>query len=187
MTYVCTYKLHRPSGMTKKEMYDKFALGIIRIIRGKERRGLYGEEHPIIKEDVIKWLEEIGLKEKFICKTDKVHRDYRYFLYFPLYQNVWHSRIRKVDDLLEDDDDEDDYKNLNPFYLPELMPLDGIGYILTQKRKYVDLYRDQRDSKLLSQQKHLEKRCMDGLNFIQQLPEHHQDLLDDKDRDQDVT
>ena len=185
MGYSCSYKPHRPTGMTLKEMYDRWALGLIRILKKRERQGLYGDEHSFSKDVVVEWLEQIGLKEKFVWKADKVHRDYKWWINERLYQNVWHTRIRKTDDLIEDDDNE--YNGLNPFYLPEVVTLDGIGHILTQKRRYINEYKDQRDNKLLAQQKTLEKRCIDGFNFVKQLSSHSPDLLEDKDKDKEIT
>lgn len=222
MPYRGSYKLHRPNNVTYSKIYDIFAQGLYQIIKKRERKGLFGagenNENVITVDMCVKWLENIGLQNKFIWRSDKTHSHYSWFLYDSLYPTIMGTRIRNADDFEFEEDykqtcgnckfynkkkeyckknklniskDEicNEYKEIkiNIYYLPEIIYLDKLrGYIITKNIKDVDKYKDERSNKLLSQQTYLEKRCNDTLKFINQLPKHHQDFLDNKDRDKDV-
>lgn len=78
-------------------------------------------------------------------------------------------------------------KPLNEHYMPEIIYLDAIGWIITENEKNIDDYKEQRHSKLKGQTNILTKRCEDATRFLQQIKEHQPSkLLPNYDKDKDV-
>jgi len=108
MTYKGSYSFHLPKDMNEKRMFDEIASGVRRKVKLRERKGLVGVMNPFQNDNVIKWIEEVGLdsKEKFILESDKIHRHYSWYLYDYAYIKIWNDRIRKTDNIALDETQE---------------------------------------------------------------------------------
>lgn len=224
MTYKGSYAFHLPKDMKENVMWDKITRGVKRKIEMLKRKGLIGIKNPIAIDEIVKWIEEIGLdsKEKFIQRADRIdrpdHRDYSWYLYDVAYKRVWNDRIRKPDNIALDETEKncntcrfskkskgilfcrkhkkntieneicDVFRNklLNEYYMPEILYLDGTGWIIAENSKNLNDYVEQRESKLQGQKTILSKRYKDTTRFLQ-LKEHpSQELLSDVDKEKDV-
>jgi len=170
-----TMVLKRPKGKSKKAVHESIALYVNKKLIKKQNKGEIGINNPISKDEIMGWILDFTTKKKYISPADKLRLDYGLFI-DRLYNLIMTHYIRK-DEITKDTDGE---LNINEFYYPGLIYLQGIGWVISSSKDEINKYDDERTTCIEGQELHKNQRCQDALNFIKMLPENKKDLIEDE-------